>query len=120
MAKILLIEDLSDNANLARKILTNRGYEFFWASTAETGIQMALETPPDLILLDLGLPDMDGQTLAFLLREEPTLKHIPLVAMTAWPEDTALKIMDAYQLDGYIGKPISILPFLQKIEEILK
>lgn len=120
MKKILLIEDLSDNANLARKILTNQGYEFHWADTAESGLQMALQHQPDLILLDLGLPDIDGQTLAFLLREEPSLKDIPLVAMTAWPEETALKIMREYQLDGYIGKPISLHSFIKKVAELLK
>lgn len=120
MAKILLIEDLNDNANLVRKILTSQGYEFYWANTAEVGIQMALEHQPNLILLDLGLPDMDGQTLALLLREEPSLKEVPMIAMTAWPEDTALKMMEAYRLDGYIGKPLSVQPFLKKIQEVLK
>ncbi len=120
MAKILLVEDLSDNANLVRKILTANGYEFLWAETAEKGIEMALEHIPDLILLDLGLPDMDGQTLAFVIRDEPTLQHIPLIAMTAWPEDTAMKIIQAYQFDGYVGKPFTLALFLKKIEEYLK
>ncbi len=119
MAKILLIEDVDDNATLVRKVLASRGYEFLWAKTAEAGLQSALEWLPDLILLDLGLPDMDGQTLASILRAEPTLEKIPLVAMTAWPEDTALQMVAAYRLDAYIGKPFNLQAFLKKIAALL-
>lgn len=119
MKKILLIEDIEDNATLVRKVLTANGYEFLWARSAKDGLSVAKECQPDLILLDLGLPDMDGQTISFFLREEPSLSNIPLVAMTAWPEDTALKMVEAYQLDAYIGKPFVIKKFLEKIESLL-
>lgn len=119
MAKILLIEDVDDNATLVRKVLTSRGYQFLWAKTAEAGLQSALEQIPDLILLDLGLPDMDGQTLASILRAEPGLEKIPLVAMTAWPEDTALQMVAAYRLDAYISKPFNLHMFLKKIADLL-
>jgi len=119
MKKILLIEDVEDSANLARKVLIANGYEFLWARTAEEGLQVAKECQPDLILLDLGLPDMDGQTISFYLREEPSLSRVPLVAMTAWPEETALKMVKAYRLDAYIGKPFAIKEFLKKIQSLL-
>ncbi len=119
MKKILLIEDNSDNATLVRKVLVANGYEFLWAKTAKEGLQFAVENHPDLILLDLGLPDMDGQTLASYFREDPTLANIPLAAMTAWPEDTALKMVEAYHLDAYIGKPFKIQEFLKKIRFLL-
>ncbi len=119
MKKILLIEDIEDNAIIVRKVLTARGYEFLWARSAQEGLTVAKESHPDLILLDLGLPDMDGQTISFFLRDEPSLSNIPLVAMTAWPEDTARKMVEAYQLDGYIGKPFVIKTFLEKIELLL-
>jgi two-component system, cell cycle response regulator DivK len=119
MAKILLIEDIDDNAQIVRKVLAAKGYEFLWARSAEEGLQMAIDQQPNLILLDLGLPDMDGQTLAPLLRSEPSLAGVPLVAMTAWPEDTALTMVSAYHLDDYIGKPFTIKSFLQKIEKLL-
>jgi len=80
---------------------------------------MAQAHKPDLILLDLGLPDVDGQTISFFLREDPDLAQVPLVAMTAWPEDTALKMVEAYQLDAYIGKPFTIKYFLETIERLL-
>ncbi|RPH60956.1 MAG: DNA-binding response regulator, partial [Chloroflexi bacterium] len=62
MAKILLIEDMPDNASLVLKILESAGFEAIHAPDAESGLQMAQDTSPDLILLDLGLPDYDGQT----------------------------------------------------------
>ncbi len=119
MKKILLIEDIDDNANLVRKILRSKNYEFIWARNAQDGLSEARTHKPDLILLDLGLPDMDGQTISFFLREEPDLAHVPLVAMTAWPEDTALKMVEEYQLDAYIGKPFVIKHFLETIERLL-
>lgn len=119
MKKILLIEDIEDNANLVRKILVANGYQFLWARTAWEGLSTAQEHKPDLILLDLGLPDMDGQTISFFFREDPNLVHVPLVAMTAWPEETALKMVEAYQLDAYIGKPFVIKDFLESVERLL-
>lgn len=94
-----------------RKVLVANGYEFLWAKTAKEGLQFAVENHPDLILLDLGLPDMDGQTLASYFREDPTLANIPLAAMTAWPEDPSLKMVEAYRLDAYIGKPFEVRNF---------
>jgi len=119
MKKILLIEDVEDSANIVRKVLVANGYEFSWARNAREGLQLAKELQPDLILLDLGLPDMDGQTISFYLREESSLSKVPLVAMTAWPEDTALKMVEAYHLDAYIGKPFVIKTFLAKIQSLL-
>jgi len=103
----------------ARKILKAHQYEFLWARSAWEGLSMAQAHKPDLILLDLGLPDVDGQTISFFLREDPDLAQVPLVAMTAWPEDTALKMVEAYQLDAYIGKPFTIKYFLETIERLL-
>ena len=110
MAKsiILLVEDLDDNATLVRKVLTARGYEVLWANTGEKGLDMASENPPGLILLDLGLPDIDGQTLVRYFRGMPALSEVPIVVVTAWPEETALKMVSAYRCDDYIGKPIDI------------
>jgi two-component system cell cycle response regulator DivK len=107
MAKILYIEDIEDNAKLARKILVSRGFEFFWAQTAEEGLAMAINNLPDLILLDLGLPDTDGQTLSIWLRGEPALETVPIIALTAWPEEVARQTVASYGLDGYLCKPIS-------------
>ena len=119
MAKILFIEDVEDNANMAGKILRSENHEFLWAQTGAEGLQMALENIPDLILLDLGLPDVDGQTLSTWIRGEYQLRDIPLIVMTAWPETTARQTVRAYQLDGYIGKPFKVKEFLKVINEFL-
>ena len=102
MTKILLIEDILDNAELVRRALSKSGYEIVHALDAESGLQMALDQRPDLILLDLGLPDYDGQTLAGWLRAESVLDSTPIVALTAWPEETAKQMVESYGCDGYI------------------
>jgi len=107
MSKILYIEDNPDNAMLASKMLTMRGHEVLWAQNAEAGLAMALASQPDLILLDLGLPDVDGQTLSVWLRSEASLKKIPIVVITAWPEEVARQTVEAYGLNGYLCKPFS-------------
>lgn len=121
MTKILIVEDIPDNAELVRRIMSARGYEVLHAADAETGLEMARTTPPDLILLDLGLPDYDGLTLAGWLRAEPSLTEVPIIAYTAWPPDTAQQMAETYGCNGYIGKPIgSVKEFVAQIESFLK
>jgi CheY-like chemotaxis protein len=121
MTKILIVEDMADNAELVRRILSARGYEVSHALDAETGLQMALSQIPDLILLDLGLPDHDGLTLAGWLRAEVSLSKVPIVAYTAWPPETARQMAETYGCNGYIGKPIgSVKEFAANIESFLK
>lgn len=105
---ILLVEDLDDNATLVRKVLTARGYDVIWANTGEKGLEMATAHPPGLILLDLGLPDIDGQTLVRYFRNMPELDDVPIIVVTAWPEETAKNMVTAYGCNGYIGKPVDI------------
>lgn len=121
MKKILLIEDVGDTAQLVERIVTSRGLEFFHAPDAETGLQAALEHVPDLILLDLGLPDYDGQTLAGWIHEEDALRSVPLIAFTAWPEETARQMVQSYGFDGYISKPIvDVNGFMRQVASFLK
>ena len=121
MTKILLIEDIPDNAELVRRALSASGYEIIHAADAETGLQLALAEIPDLILLDLGLPDYDGQTLAGWLRNEPMLDATLIVALTAWPEETAKQMVESYGCNGYISKPIiKINEFISQIKSFLK
>ena len=121
MTKILLIEDTADTAELVRRILSSRGYEVVHAIDAETGLEMALDQLPDLILLDLGLPDYDGQTLAGWLRAEPVLDATPIVAFTAWPLETARAMVDSYGCNGFISKPIiKASEFIAQVDSYLK
>lgn len=121
MTKILIVEDMADNAELTRRILTSRGYETILAEDAESGLQMALDQQPDLILLDLGLPDHDGLTLAGWLRAETTLQNVPIIAFTAWPPDTARQMAESYGCNGYIGKPVTAVhEFAEQVKSFLK
>jgi two-component system cell cycle response regulator DivK len=119
MTTILLIEDYYDNARLVMRSLKPYGYRLIHAADGESGYQMALDEKPDLILLDLGLPDVEGQTLAALLKRQPELSDIPLIAVTAWPPDTAERMARAYGCDGYISKPISPRSFPSQIAAYL-
>ncbi len=119
MKTILIIEDNPDNARIALRALKPHGYRLLHAPDGETGLAMAIEEKPDLILLDLGLPDLEGQTLAALLRGIPALAHVPLIAVTAWPPDTAVQMARAYGCDGTISKPISPRDFPSQIAAYL-
>lgn len=119
MPNILLIEDIPDNASLVKRVLQSQGYTVLWAETAEAGLALAEKEAIDLILLDLGLPDIDGQTLVGYLREIPGIKTIPIIAVTAWPEETARMMVSAYGCNGYISKPINVRAFMEMINSFL-
>jgi CheY-like chemotaxis protein len=119
MAKILYIEDIEDNITLVQKIVASRGHEFHSARNAEKGLELAFKEQPDLILLDLGLPDADGQTLSVWLRGEPSLESIPIIVLTAWPEEVARHTVEAYNLNGYLCKPFSLADLVHTIEVVL-
>ncbi|MCZ2126549.1 MAG: response regulator [Anaerolineales bacterium] len=120
MTCILIVEDIPDNLELARRALTSRGYEVIHAEDAQSGYELALSRPPDLILLDLGLPDYDGLTLAGHLRELSIFEFIPIIAFTAWPPDTARTMAESYGCDGFIAKPIiRVNDFLAQVEKFL-
>ena len=115
MKTILLMEDDPYQARLVIRIMENQGYCVLHAPDGESGLQMAMEGKVDIILLDLGLPDMDGQTIAALIRSMPHISQVPVIAVTAWPPDTARQMAQAYGCNGYISKPISPKNFPSQI-----
>ena len=116
---ILMIEDNENNALLVKRVLEASAFAVTHAIDGESGLQMAMESNPDLILLDLGLPDVDGQTLASFIKRVPALQQVPLIALTAWPEDTARSMAEAYGCDGYIAKPINARTFAAEVSKFL-
>lgn len=102
-----------------KRVLEARGHQVIHVSEGETGFTKAIEEIPDLILVDLGLPDIDGQTLVALIKRTPKLKDIPVVAVTAWPEETAREMAMAYGCDGFISKPINTRAFPDQIAAFL-
>jgi len=119
MAKILYIEDIQDNIFLVEKIVTSQGYDFLYAQNAESGLELAFSAKPDLILLDLGLPDADGQTLSVWLKGNPELSTTPIIVLTAWPEEVARQTVEAYNLNGYLCKPFQMSDLIDKINALL-
>jgi two-component system cell cycle response regulator DivK len=119
ISRILIIEDNHQNALLMRRILEARNHEIVHESEGEAGLKTAIELVPDIILIDLGLPDIDGQTLATFIKRVPELQNVPLVAVTAWPEDTAREMALAYGCDGYISKPINARAFPDQVTAYL-
>jgi len=119
MARILYIEDIQDNITLVERIVASRGHELISANNAEKGLEMAFDLHPDLILLDLGLPDADGQTLSVWLRNDPTFESVPIIVLTAWPEEVARHTVEAYNLDGYLCKPFTLAQLVQIIDTAL-
>ncbi|MBX7254222.1 MAG: response regulator [Candidatus Promineofilum sp.] len=120
MKTILQIEDNYANTRLVERVLEHQGYRLLHAADGRTGIDIALQEHPDLILLDMGLPDMDGQTLVSVLRGAPELAHTPIVALTAWPEATAAQMAVNYGCDGCITKPINVTEFAEQIAAYLR
>lgn len=119
MKTILQIEDNFANKRLVERVLEAHGYRLLHAADGRSGIDLALQEHPDLILLDMGLPDMDGQTLVAILRDAAELAHTPIVALTAWPEVTAAQMAAKYGCDGCITKPINVAEFAKQIAAYL-
>lgn len=117
--KILYIEDNEQNMYLVTFILEKHGYEICAATDGQEGIDLAARIRPDLILLDIQLPCMDGYTVARQLRTNPDLAAIPIVAVTSYAmagyRDKAL----AAGCNGYIEKPINPDTFVLQIEQHL-
>lgn len=107
-ATILVVEDNEKNLKLVRDVLQFAGYEVVAATSAEQGVAMALERPPDLVLMDLQLPGMDGTEALRRLRRSTRTRSVPVVAVTAFAmkDDRERALRDGF--DGYLEKPISV------------
>jgi two-component system, cell cycle response regulator DivK len=102
---ILLVEDDPNNRDLALKILRSRGYAVTWAGTGVEALAQAREVHPDLILMDLSLPEMDGWEATRRLKADPSVRHIPVIAATAHAMvGDREKALDA-GCDAYFTKP---------------
>lgn len=120
MSLIVVIEDNPQSARMASKLLKHAGHTVVLAEDGESGLTTVFEEQPDLVLIDLGLPDIDGQTVIALIRQQETLATTPVIAFTAWPEGTAHSMAKAYGCDGVIIKPIDTRLFADQVNEYLK
>lgn len=114
--RILLIEDNEQNRYLATFLLERRGYRVEVAVDGPAGVESATSEPPDLILLDIQLPGMDGYEVARRLRGVETLARVPIVAVTSYAMVGDRERVLAAGCDGYIEKPIDPETFVASIE----
>ena len=116
---VLIVEDNEKNRKLIRDVLQVRGYQTLETETAEEGIKLALEKSPDLILMDIQLPGIDGITALKRLRADPATKSIPVIAITASAMTYNRRTMLAEGFDGFQSKPISLKDFLGEVRRVL-
>lgn len=118
--RILLIEDNEQNAYLADYLLTARGWEVLGASSGYAGLELAGRKAPDLILLDIQLPGMDGYEVAGRLRERAGLENTPIVAVTSYAMPGDRENCLAAGCNGYIEKPIDPETFVDQVESYME
>jgi two-component system cell cycle response regulator DivK len=120
MSLILIVEDNDKNLKLVRDVLQVKGYATIEAGTAEDGIVLARERKPDLILMDIQLPGMNGIEAIGVLRADPSTADIPVAAVTASVmQHDRNKITEA-GFNAYVGKPINLNEFLATVRKLLE
>jgi len=117
--RILVVEDNELNLKLVSAVLEHAGYLVSPAGTAEDGVAWAVADPPDLVLMDLQLPGMDGFAGLRALRADPATRSVPVLAVTAlaMPEDRERVRLEGF--DGHIEKPISVRGLPEQVHEVL-
>lgn len=120
LRRILIVEDNPMNLKLVRDILHHSGYEVVEAITGEDGVRLADETLPDLILMDLQLPGIDGYEALRQIRASRQGRDIPALAVTAFAMQDDRDQAYEYGFDGYIEKPIHVRELAQKVRELLE
>jgi two-component system cell cycle response regulator DivK len=116
---ILIVEDNEKNRKLVRDVLQVKGYKTMETETAEEGLKLAAEKSPDLILMDIQLPGIDGITALKRLRADAKTKSIAVIAITASAMTHNRQTMLAEGFDGYQTKPISVKDFLTEVQRVL-
>jgi two-component system cell cycle response regulator DivK len=119
MKTILIVEDNDTNMKLTRELLRAKGYATLEAVTAEAGVRLALEHRPDLVLMDIQLPDIDGIQALGRMRADPAGAAIPVVAFTASVTAAERSRVAAAGFAAFISKPIDVRDFLARIAEVL-
>ncbi|MGD0100123.1 MAG: response regulator [Acidobacteriota bacterium] len=119
MRRILLVEDNELNRDMLSRRLVRRGYEVEIAVDGREGLSMASASSPDLILLDLSLPEMDGWEVLRRLKQDPKMKSIPVVALTAHALVTDRNRALEAGFDDYDIKPVEMPRLLQKMETLM-
>ena len=120
MSVVLIIEDNEMNMKLARDLLGAKGYETLEAITGEEGVKLAREKKPDLVLMDIQLPGINGIDALRQLRADPATAAIPVVAFTASVTPTDRSQITAAGFEGFLSKPIVMREFLDTVKRVLE
>ena len=119
MKTVLIVEDNAKNMKLVRDLLQHHGHRTLEADTGEGGYALALSERPDLVLMDIQLPDVDGATVLARIREDASFDAMPVLAVSAsvMPDEQQRVVRSGF--DGFIAKPISIKSFLAAVQRAL-
>jgi CheY-like chemotaxis protein len=119
MSKVLIAEDNAVNRELLRELLEMRGYIVVEACDGGEALRMIEQTQPDLLLLDIGMPVLDGFAVVAKIRENPRLAQLPVVAVTAYAmQGDREKILNA-KFDGYLSKPVNPQSLAEELDRLL-
>ena len=117
---ILIVEDNDKNMKLARDILQVKGYRTIEAESAEAGLPLAAAQKPDLVLMDIQLPGINGIEAFKQLRADPKTARIPVVALTASVTPTDRSAITAAGFDAFVSKPINLKEFLDTVKRLVE
>ena len=120
MSTVLIVEDNEKNMKLARDVLQAKGYQTLEAVTGEEGVKLAKEKKPDLVLMDIQLPGINGIEAFRQIRGDAKTAGIPVVALTASVTPTDRSAITAAGFDAFIGKPISLKEFVETVRRLVE
>ena len=120
MSTVLIVEDNDKNMKLARDVLQAKGYSTLEAVTGEEGVKLAKEKAPDLVLMDIQLPGINGIEAFKQIRADPRTARIPVVALTASVTPTDRSQITAAGFDAFVGKPINLKEFLDTVRRLIE
>jgi two-component system, cell cycle response regulator DivK len=117
--RILVIEDNTKNLKLVRDVLQFAGFEIIEATSGEDGVELAAREHPDLVLMDLQLPGIDGTEALRQIREMPDVGQVPVLAVTAFVMDEDRRRANRAGFDGYVEKPLSVRALTEQVRALL-
>ncbi|HEX6296848.1 MAG TPA: response regulator [Burkholderiales bacterium] len=120
MSTVLIVEDNDKNMKLARDVLQAKGYQTLEAETGEEGVKLAKENVPDLVLMDIQLPGINGIEAFKQLRADPKTARIPIIALTASVTPTDRSQITAAGFDAFVSKPINLKEFLDTVKRLVE
>jgi two-component system, cell cycle response regulator DivK len=120
MSTVLIVEDNEKNMKLARDVLQAKGYKTLEAVTGEEGVKLAKEKKPDLILMDIQLPGINGIEAFKQIRGDANTKSIPVIALTASVTPTDRTAISAAGFDAFLGKPINLKEFIETVRRLVE